>query len=201
MKRVVTLWAVLCCCGMVCASPYGKALQKARQVAGQAEKRHAQAAAPAPRQEKAEEGEFKHLYVQIGEVARVSKGVLPGPAGAAGLKKLCGPGRVPPTLLKISDVKNLTEKNCPWTYVGGAAGVLKRLPKGGNFPLLFTKPAPGVREIKVLFADGTEKKLNGAQFKNSVSVVEFLRKSSPNAKHSLWNKLSKAAGQIDRASR
>ena len=201
MKRIFTLWAVLCCCGMVCASPYGKALQKARQVAGQAEKRHAQPPAPAPRRAPAEEGEFKQLYVQIGEVARLNRGVLPGPAGVAGLKKLCGPGRVAPSLIKINDIAKLTEKNCAWSYVGGELGQLKRLPAGGNFPVLFTKPAPGVREIKVLFANGTVQKLAAPSFPSSKSVIAHLQRSSAAPKHAVWGKLTKAAGHIDHASR
>ena len=201
MKRIFTLWALLCCCGMVCASPYGKALQKARQVTGKVEKRSAQAVAPAPRRAPAQGGEFKQLYAQIGEVARVNRGVLPGPAGIAGLKKLCGPGRVAPSLLKINDFKKMTEKNCPWAYIGGELGQLKALPENGKFPILFSKSAPGVKEIKVIFADGSVKNLNAARFRTAASVVGFLRKSSPHAKHPAWNKLAKAAGQIDRASR
>ena len=202
MKQIFALGVLFCCCGMLCASPYGKALQKARQVAGQAERRSAaQVAPPAPRQQAAANHEFKQLSVQIGEVARRNRGVLPGPSGIAGLKKLCGPGKVSPAILKINDMGRLTEKNSPWAYVGGELGALKRLPKDGGFPVLFSKAAPGQKEIIVLMADGSVKKLNAHKFRSAASVVKALRSASPRAKHPAWKKLSTAAGQIDRASR
>ena len=179
MKKLFTLWTILFCCAMVCGSPYGKALQKARQVSGQAERRNARAVAPAPRRQAAEGAEFKQLYAQIGEVARLNRGVLPGPAGIAGLKKLCGPGRVSPALLKINDFKKLSEKNCPWAYVGGALGQLKRLPAGGNFPVLFSKAAPGKKEIRVLFADGSVKKFDARQFRSSCVNLPVTPKIPP----------------------
>ena len=203
MKRIFTLFALICCGTMVYGSPYGKALQKARQVAGKVERRSAQTE-PGPQVRRNADdavSEFKHLYVQLGMAARSSRGVLPGPAGVAGLKKLCGPGKVAPSLLKINDFGKLTEKNCPWAYVGGELGSFNALPKGGKFPILFSKAAPGVREIRVLFADGSVTKLDARHFRNSRSVVDFLRKSSPRAKHPAWNKIVKGAALIDRASR
>ena len=199
MKKLFTLGTSLFCGAMVWGSPYGKALQKARQVAGQAERRNAQATAPAPRRQTAEGAEFKQLYIQIGEVARLNRGVLPGPAGIAGLKKLCGPGRVSPALLKINDFKRLTERNCPWAYVGGALGQLKRLPAGGNFPVLFSKVAPGKKEIRVLFADGSITKLYAGPFRNSCDVIDALRKSSRHAKNPAWIRLRVAAKHIDKS--
>lgn len=212
MKRFLTIWAALICCGVLCASPYGKALQKARQVRGDAEKRHAEALAPAkpaPRPAKVapkapapgSSDEFKQIWQQTGKVALANKGVLPGPAGIDGLRKMCGPGGVAPQLLKINDFGRMTEKNCPWAYVGGELGQLKALPKGVRFPVLFSKPAPGVKEIRVLFSDGSAGRYDARNFRNCAAVVKFLRDSSGRAKHPAWNKLNFAAGQIDRAQR
>ena len=215
MKKMLTLWAAFICCGMLCASPYGKALQKARQVQGNVEKRTAQALAPenvpvrpaklpprapAPKAP-GNSDEFKEIWFQAGKVIHANKGVLPGPAGIGGLKKMCGPGGVAPQLLKINDFGKMTEKNCPWAYVGGELGQLKALPKGVRFPVLFTKPAPGVKQICVLFADGSVRRYDARNLRNCAAVVKFLRNSSGRGKHPAWNKLNFAAGQIDRAQR
>lgn len=210
MKSILTIWAALICCGILCGSPYGKALQKARQVRSDAEKRNAAALAPAkpaprPAAPKAPapggSDEFKQVWQQVGKVAQANKGVLPGPAGIDGLRKMCGPGGVAPQLLKINDFGKMTEKNCPWAYVGGELGQLKALPAGVRFPVLFTKPAPGVKQICVLFADGSVRRYDARNLRNCAAVVKFLRNSSGRGKHPAWNKLNFAAGQIDRAQR
>ena len=219
MKKFLILWAALIGCGILCGSPYGKALQKARQVRGDAEKRTAEALAgmdhgvsPAeinrqkalskPLAKPAAGGdEFKQLWLQAGKAAHANKGVLPGPAGIEGLKKMCGPGGVAPEVLKIKDFGRMTEKNCPWAYVGGELGRLKALPKGVRFPVLFSKPAPGAKVIVVLFSDGSVSKYDARNLRSCAAVVKFLRNSSGRAKHPAWNKLNFAAGQIDRAQR
>ena len=184
MKRVWTFLLAVCCTAAVYGSPYGKALQQARKVAG-----HQSG------------NEFRQIWMQMGEVIRQNKGALPGPAGVEGLRKLCGPGMVSPALLKINDFGKLTEKNCPWAYVGGELGQLKALPKGVRFPVLFTKPAPGVKQICVLFSDGSVSRYDARNLRSCTAIVKFLRNSSGRGKHPAWNKLNFAAGQIDRAQR
>ena len=182
MKRVWTFLLAVCCTAAVYGSPYGKALQQARKVAG-----HQSG------------NEFRQIWMQMGEVIRQNKGCLPGPAGVEGLRNLCGPGMVSPALLKINDFSKLTEKNCTWAYVGGVLGDLRTLPRDGGFPILFSKAVPGVSEIKVLLSDGTVKTLDAKKTRKAVSVVNTLRRSSRHAKHPAWKKLAAAAGQIDRA--
>ena len=201
MRRVFTVVFAMFCCGILCASPYGRALKQARKVADQKhrydEPRRPQPRKPAP----APADEFSRIWGQMNSVIRQNKGYLPGPAGVAGLRKICGPGRVSPALLKINDFGKLTERNCAWAYVGGAVGVLRSLPKGGNFPILFAKPAPGVRQIKVLLADGQVRMVDARQVRNCTDVVSVLRRESRHGKHPAWKNLSIAAGQIDRARR
>ena len=182
MKKVFAFLMVVCCTAAVYGSPYGRALKQARKVAGYQSG-----------------NEFRQIWMQMGEVIRQNKGCLPGPAGVAGLRKLCGPGKVSPALLKINDFGRLTEKNCNWAYVGGVLGDLRALPRDGGFPVLFSKVAPGVREIKVLLADGSVKTLDAKTVRKASSVVNALRRSSRHAKHPAWKKLAAAAGQIDRA--
>lgn len=183
MKYAMILTAVFCC-ALLSASPYGRALKQARRVA-----------APGGTDE------FRQIWIQLEDVIRQNRGHLPGPAGAAGLRKLCGPGKVSPALLKINDFKRLTEKNCAWAYVGGELGVLRGLPRDGGFPVLFTKPAPGVRQISVLLADGRAKRLDARTLKSASSVVKALKRESRHPNHPAWKKLIFAAGQIDRSTR
>lgn len=207
MKKTVFV-STLLCCGILCASPYGRALQKARDVANrphpaekhlQAPKPHRPPAARPPQQHQAVE--FNKIWAQMDKVIKRNKGVLPGPAGVAGLRKLCGPGQVSPALLKINDFGKLTERNCAWAYVGGSLDLLRKLPRSGDFPVLFTKPRPGVQQIRILMADGTVKILDARRISGCSGVVNALRRSSPHGKHPAWKHLSIAASQIDKASR
>ena len=199
MRKVFTVVFAVLCCGILCANPYGRALKQARKVADQ-KHRYDDPRRPQPRKP-APVDEFSRIWGQMNSVIRQHKGYLPGPAGVAGLRKICGPGRVSPALLKINDFGKLTERNCAWAYVGGAVGVLRSLPKGGNFPILFAKPAPGVRQIKVLLADGQVRMVDARQVRNCTDVVSVLRRESRHGKHPAWKNLSIAAGQIDRARR
>ena len=199
MRKVFTVVFAVLCCGILCANPYGRALKQARKVADQ-KHRYDDPRRPQPRKP-APVDEFSRIWGQMNSVIRQHKGYLPGPAGVAGLRKICGPGRVSPALLKINDFGKLTERNCAWAYVGGAVGVLRSLPKGGNFPILFAKPAPGVRQIKVLLADGQVRMVDARQVRNCTDVVSVLRRESRHGKHPAWKNLSITAGQIDRARR
>ena len=199
MMKHFSIAAALVCCGLLCASPYGRALQQARKVAHRPHPAEKEMRAPA--RKKAPVDEFGTLWHQMGGVIKQNKGYLPGPAGVAGLRKICGPGKISPAILKINDFGKLTERNCSWAYVGGALGVLRKLPRSGEFPILFSKPRPGVHQIKVLMADGKVKLVDARRISSCSGVVNALRRSSVNAKHPIWKKLSIAAGQIDRARR
>lgn len=221
MMREIAVVLTLLCCGLLCASPYGRALKQARQAANRPHpaekelnmpekrapekrtpaKRAPEKRAPEHRPAPAVQDDFGRIWHQMGGVIKLHKGCLPGPAGVEGLRKICGPGRIAPELLKVNDFKKLTEKNCAWAYVGGALGVLQSLPQGGEFPILFTKPRLGVMQIKVLTANGTVKTIDGRRVTSSAGVINVLRRSSRNAQSPVWKKLSIAAGQIDRANR
>ena len=199
MLKHFTAAAALLCCGVLCATPYGRALQQARKVANRPHPAEKVMRAPEKRQAPADD--FNKLWHQMGGVIRQNRGFLPGPAGVAGLRKICGPGKISPAILKINDFGKLTERNCSWAYVGGALGVLQKLPRSGEFPILFAKPRPGVHQIKVLMADGTVKLIDARRISSSSGVINTLRRSSVNSKHPVWKKLSIAASQIDKASR
>ena len=198
MRKFAVIMSVLCC-GILCASPYGRALQQARKVANRPHPAEKEMRAPA--RKKAPVDEFATLWHQMGGVIKQNKGYLPGPAGVAGLRTICGPGKISPAILKINDFGKLTERNCSWAYVGGSLGVLQKLPGSGEFPILFAKPRPGVHQIKVLMADGKVKLVDARRISSCSGVVNALRRSSVNAKHPIWKKLSIAASQIDKASR
>ena len=167
---------------VLCATPYGRALKQARKVAGQGG------------------GDaFRQVWIQMDEVLKQNRGALPGPAGIAGLRKICAPGLVDPGLLKVKGLEKLSEKSCSWAYVGSELGVLRGLPRDGGFPVLFTKPAPGLRQITVLFADGKSKTIDARTLKNCSSVINFLKRNSRHAANPVWKKLESAAGLIDRA--
>jgi hypothetical protein len=184
MMRNLLIFTALLCAAVLCgASPYGRALQQARKVAGQGGGGDA----------------FRQIWMQMDQVIRQNRGALPAPAGIDGLRKLCGPGKVDPALLKLKDPGKLSEKNCSWAYVGSELGVLRVLPRDGGFPVLFTKPAPGVRQISVLFADGRSRVLDARTLKNCSSVINYLKRSSRAAASPVWKKLSVAAARIDRA--
>lgn len=198
MMKCMSIAAAFLFCALLCASPYGRALKQARKVSDQRNRYNEpqRRRPPAPPRD-----EFKEIWVQMGNVIKRNKGYLPGPAGAAGLRKLCGPGGVSPALFKFNDYRKLTERNCSWAYVGGTLGVLRSLRQPGEFPILFSKPRRGVHQIKVLMADGRVKILDSRRIVNCQGVINALRRSSRSAKHPVWNKLSTAAGQIDRASK
>ena len=113
MKSAFTVAMLVMFCGILCASPYGRALQQAKKVANRphpaekelrgAEKRNAPG------------DDFAKIWHQMGAVIKQNKGYLPGPAGVAGLRKVCGPGRVSAELLKINDFGRLSERNCAWS--------------------------------------------------------------------------------------
>ena len=200
--KAFTVATVLIFCGILCASPYGRALQQARKVAN----RPHPAEKELQRSERAEKrnapgDDFAKLWHQMGSVIKENKGQLPGPAGVAGLRKICGPGKVAPELLKINDFAKLSERNCAWAYMGGNLGIIRNLPQGGEFPILFTKPRPGVTQIKVLMANGQVRILDGRTISNCTGVVNALRRSARSGKHPAWKNLSTAAGLIDRASK
>ena len=199
MMKHFSIAAALVCCGILCATPYGRALQQARKVANRPHPAEQVMRAPERKQAPAED--FGKLWLQMGGVIKQNRGFLPGPAGVAGLRKICGPGKISPALLKINDFGKLTERNCSWAYVGGSLGVLQKLPGSGEFPILFAKPRPGVHQIKVLMADGKVKLVDARRISSCSGVVNALRRSSVNAKHPIWKKLSTAASQIDKASR
>ena len=221
MMKKLAFTAALVCCGILCASPYGRALQKARETANRPHPaaKHLQPPKPGPKpgprpvprplpppppvkHHQFTASEFNKIWFQMGSVISANRGALPGPAGAAGLRKICGPGQVSPELLKINDFAKLTERNCDWAYVGGAVGVLRSLPKGGDFPVLFSKPySPRHNKIRILTADGKMREMEVYHARSCAEVITALRKSSRHAKHPVWNKLSIAASQIDRASR
>lgn len=134
MKKLFTLGTILFCGAMVWGSPYGKALQKARQVAGRAERRNAQATAPAPRRQTAEGAEFKQLYIQIGEVARLNRGVLPGPAGIAGLKKTLRSRQSFPRIAQDQRFQETYRKELPLGLCGRSPGTVEAFACRWKFP-------------------------------------------------------------------
>lgn len=199
MKQIYVIVAMFCGV-LLCASPYGKALKQAKHVAGYGQQKHraAEVRKNAPVHRPKVHG-FEEVCRQMNGVIKFHRGVLPGPAGAAGVKKLVGPGKIAPELLKRNGAAGLSESNCALAYTGCELGKLDLLPGGGMFPVIFTKPAHGVREVKVLCADGSVCKFDARIFRSSSDVIRYLQKSSRHGRHKVWTKLLRAAAHIDRA--
>ena len=184
MKKQFLIFSLFCC-ALLCASPYGRALKQAKKVAGHG-------------QHGRQTDVSGQIFSQLDGVIKKNRGVLPGPSGVAGLKKISGPGKISPDLLKKNSFAGLSESNCAWAYTGSELGKLSALPRGGMFPVIFTKPAPGIQEIKIRFADGSTGKLDARRVRSSSDVVKMLQQSSPRGKHKVWQQLFRAAAHIDR---
>ena len=181
MKKIV-FTLVLSGVAALCAGPYDRALQKARHVAG-------------PGGDQA----MRQAWIQMDGVMHAHRGALPGPGGVAGLKVLCGPGRVDPALLRLRDLPRMDERHCPVAYVGNELGALRMLPKtvGPGCPVLFTKPAPGVTTVEVLLANGHVKRIDARYTRNCVGVIRYLKRESREPGHPVWARLEQAAARID----
>lgn len=183
MKHLGLILTVLCC-AVLCASPYGRALKQARRVAGQ---------------QQIKGDSFDQILRKVSSILKTAKGSLPAPAGIAGLNKLARSGKFSVDPLKKDASAKLSESNCAWAYTGSALGRIKSLPKGGMFPVIFTKPAPGVKAIKVLFADGSSTDLAASGIRSCSDVVKTLQKKSRQGKNKVWTKILRATSTIDRS--
>ena len=181
MKKTV-LFAVLAGALALCAGPYDRALQRARQAAG-------------PGGDQA----MRQAWIQMDGVMQAHRGALPGPCGVEGLKILCAPGRVDPALLRLRDLPRMDERHCPVAYVGNELGSLRMLPRsvGPDCPILFTKPGPGVHVIEVLLAGGRVRRIDAKYIRNCSSVIHYLKRESRESGHSVWARLERAAALID----
>lgn len=181
MKRIVVT-LVLSGAFALCAGPYDRALQRARQVAG-------------PGGDQA----MRQAWIQMDGVMQARKGTLPGPCGVEGLKILCAPGRVDPALLRLRDLHRMDERHCPVAYVGNELGHLRMLPRsvGPGCPILFTKPGPGVAVIEVLLAGGHVRRIDAKYIRNCSSVIHYLKRESKEPVHPVWARLERAAALID----
>lgn len=180
------------------ASVYGKALQRAKNVASHAEQSRAlppekPAARPVPpppapavnRQELA--GEFSRAVFK----ARLKRYPV---SGAAGVAKLIESKIVPPRILGKNLRLPLTEKGLPVAWFGSEAN------RAGKevFPLFVTKPAFG--PVIVGFTDGRVIQLRQSP-RSVTGVINILRSTAPNKRHTLWNNYLRTAGTIDRNSK
>ena len=178
------------------AGIYGKALQKARNVAGQAERSRAIApeksavkpAVPQAPDRLAAAKDFSR------ELAKAKLKSYPA-SGAAGINELLKK-KIVSSRFFGTDVKvPVTEKKLPVAWFGTEANLARAQ---GVFPLFVTKPASG--PVIAGFTDGSVIQLKQRP-RTVTGVINILRSTAKNKKSTFWIKYRNAAGKIDKASK
>ena len=178
-------------------SVYGKALQKARNVAGQAEKSRSalpgdRKAAPAP---KAASDALTRAQKFSAAVAAAKLETYP-PTGARGVNLLLEKKLVDPAVLGLAPGRtNVTEKELSLAWFGTEANSARGK---GVFPLFISKPAKGA--VVVGFTDGSVRRLDNRP-RGVTGVISILRAKASNGRDPLWESYRKAARAIDGAAR
>ena len=182
------------------ASVYGKALQRARGVAGQAE-RSREALPPPPAPKPAPKSAPKPAPDRMGLSRDFSGAVFKAKlkrypvSGVAGVNELLRKKIILPHHLGIAPGQPVSEKTLPFAWFGAEAN---RVRGKGVFPLFITKPAFG--PVTVGFTDGRVIQLKERP-RTVTGVIHILRSTAKNKKSSLWTIYQTAAGKIDRASK
>lgn len=174
-------------------SIYGKALQKARNVAGQAEK--SRAALPGDDKPAAPKPAAPEVLARAQQFsAAVAKLETYPPTGAKGVNELLAKKLVDPASLGLEAGKTgVTEKELSLAWFGTEANSAR---SKGAFPLFISKPARGT--VIVGFTDGSVKRLDNRP-RGVTGVISILRSQAADAKDPLWESYRKAARAIDRA--
>ena len=182
------------------ASVYGKALQRARGVAGQAEKSRTLPPEPA-RKPVPPPAAPKPAPDRMGLSRDFSSAVFKAKlkrypvSGVAGVNELLNKKIILPHHLGIAPGQSVSEKTLPFAWFGAEAN---RVRGKGVFPLFITKPAFG--PVTVGFTDGKVIQLKERPL-TVTGVIHILRSTAKNKKSSLWTIYQTAAGKIDRASK
>jgi hypothetical protein len=174
-------------------SVYGRALQKARNVAGQAER--SRAALPDDGKPAAPKPAAPDALARAKQLsAAVAKLKTYPPTGAKGVNELLTKKLVDPASLGLEAGKtNVTEKELSLAWFGTEANSARGK---GVFPLFVSKPARGA--VVVGFTDGSVKRLDNRP-RSVTGVISVLRTGASNGKDPLWESYRKAARAIDRA--
>ncbi|MBQ9502075.1 MAG: hypothetical protein IJU70_07970 [Lentisphaeria bacterium] len=176
-------------------SVYGRALQKARNVAGQAEK--SRAALPdddRPASPKPAAPDALDRAKQFS--AAVAKLETYPPTGAKGVNELLAKKLADPASLGLAAGRtNITEKELSIAWFGTEANSARGK---GVFPLFISKPAKGA--VVVGFTDGSVKRLDNRP-RGVTGVISILRAQSSDGRDPLWESYRKAARAIDRAAK
>lgn len=177
------------------ASIYGKALQKARNVTGQAEQSRRLPPKPAPKP--APRTSFDRFTASKEFSRAIFKAKLKRypVSGVAGINDLLKRKIALRGYFDLRHEQPVSEKNLSVAWFGAEAN---RVRGKGVFPLFITKPSFG--PVIVGFTDGSVIQLKERP-RTVTGVIHILRSTAKNKKSSLWTIYQTAAGKIDRASK
>lgn len=177
-------------------SVYGKALQKARNVAGEAEKSRAVLPDDGKAASKAAAPDAFARAKKFSDAVAAAKLETYPPTGARGVRVLLEKKLVDPAVLGLAPGRtNVAEKDLSLAWFGTEANSARGK---GVFPLFISKPAKGA--VIVGFTDGSVKRLDNRP-RGVTGVISILRAKASNGRDPLWESYGKAARAIDRAAR